>query len=185
MVRAGRKKSRGGRRGAALVESLVVISVMVVFFWGMVYFQSIFHQKLQVQALSRSANMFHAVNACGGTPIDYIRTSIGRANATSANAGTSFAVSSATAPQLGISSQATAANWIVGADPTLEQVNTTDIDIKNTAGFSTQDGMTKIGLTSNIESDSFSVCGEPVPQPNNFPDVVQNITVSSPLFNFL
>jgi hypothetical protein len=64
-----RKRNRvaARARGTAMVEAIVVISVMIVFYGGMVYFESIYHNQIVVQSQARSAAVANAMGACQGS----------------------------------------------------------------------------------------------------------------------
>ena len=61
-------RSRRARRGAVLVESIVVISFFTLCFLGVVYFREVYVAKLQVQRLARASAMAHAMSACKADP---------------------------------------------------------------------------------------------------------------------
>jgi hypothetical protein len=61
-------KSRGARRGAVFVESIVVISFFTMCFVGVVYFRELYLGKMRVQRLARASAMAHAMGACKGDP---------------------------------------------------------------------------------------------------------------------
>jgi hypothetical protein len=81
-----RSRERLRSRGAAMVESIVVISVFILFFVGMVYFRSLYTQKLRVQRLARAAAVAHAMGACNGNPLDRIKNDM-QASASGSGAG--------------------------------------------------------------------------------------------------
>lgn len=61
-------KSRGARRGAVFVESIVVISFFTMCFIGVVYFRELYLGKMRVQRVARASAMAHAMGACKGDP---------------------------------------------------------------------------------------------------------------------
>ncbi len=64
---------RAKARGAAFVESLIVISTFILFFMGMVYFRSLYKQKIHVEQLSRAAAVSFAMGACHGNALDSVK----------------------------------------------------------------------------------------------------------------
>ena len=63
-----------------MVESLVVISIMILFFLGMVYFSALYQQKLRVMALARAATVAYGMNGCTGNELGYIQNEMGGTN---------------------------------------------------------------------------------------------------------
>ncbi|MGA7124201.1 MAG: hypothetical protein WBY94_29130 [Polyangiaceae bacterium] len=47
-----------------MVEAIVVISVFILFFVGMVYFESLYHEQLRALQLARAAAVAYAMDAC-------------------------------------------------------------------------------------------------------------------------
>jgi hypothetical protein len=66
-----RNKAAARARGAAMVEAIIVISVMIVFYGGMVYFESLYHSQIVVQSQARSAAVANAMDACQGSMSEY------------------------------------------------------------------------------------------------------------------
>jgi hypothetical protein len=56
--------ARASERGAVMVESLIAISIMITFFFGMVYLSTIYHDKIYVQQETRYAA--YVLNGCPG-----------------------------------------------------------------------------------------------------------------------
>jgi hypothetical protein len=77
-----------------MIEAVIVISVFVLFFSGMVYFESLYHQRMHVQQLARAAAVAYAMNACpdGNDPLGLLRPDLDGAT------GGSGTPSSAAAP---------------------------------------------------------------------------------------
>ncbi len=48
-----------------MVEAICVISIFILVFLGMVYFQSMYHSQLRAQQLGRAASIAYAMDACG------------------------------------------------------------------------------------------------------------------------
>jgi hypothetical protein len=51
-----------------MVEAIVVISIFILFFLGMVYFRSMYQQKLRVMRLTRAAAVGFSLSGCSGQP---------------------------------------------------------------------------------------------------------------------
>ena len=58
-----------------MVEAVIVIGVFLVFFSGMMYFESLYHQRLHVQQLARAAAVAYSMNACpdGNDPLQLLK----------------------------------------------------------------------------------------------------------------
>ena len=65
---AARVPRRAPRRGAIMIEALVVISFFVLCFLGVGYFRQLYVQKLHVQRLARASALAHAMSACASDP---------------------------------------------------------------------------------------------------------------------
>ncbi|MBX3220292.1 MAG: hypothetical protein KF795_07205 [Labilithrix sp.] len=76
-ARAHRSVARAARRGAILVEAIIVITFFITCFVGVVYFRELYLQKLRVQRLARSATLAHAMGACEADPRGAIERDIG------------------------------------------------------------------------------------------------------------
>jgi hypothetical protein len=63
-MNTGRIAGRTTERGAAMVEAIVVISLMIVFYVGINYFHGIYEQALVSQQLSRSASIAYGMVGC-------------------------------------------------------------------------------------------------------------------------
>ncbi len=64
-----RVRHRAGERGAAMVEGVVVISTMLVFFGLIVFTRNSYAEKLDIQQGTRSDVLYYASHACeGGRP---------------------------------------------------------------------------------------------------------------------
>jgi hypothetical protein len=112
-----KKVTRIGRRragGAAMIEALFVISIMVSFFIAMVYVRSLYENKLHVQRLGRAAALAYAMSACKdqGDPLLPIRPDLGSAK----NSGTSGA-QQGNNPSSAITPQSTQNVGDKGGDP--------------------------------------------------------------------
>jgi hypothetical protein len=65
-------RARGARRGTAMLEAIIVISVFILFFVGMIYFRKLYQEQLTIMRLSRAAAVGYAMNGCNGTPTENI-----------------------------------------------------------------------------------------------------------------
>lgn len=63
-----RAGTRARRRGAAMVESIVVIPIFILFFVGMMYFRKMYQNQLAVMRLARIAAVSYGMNGCNGSP---------------------------------------------------------------------------------------------------------------------
>jgi hypothetical protein len=61
---ACRFRSRARRRGAALVESLIVISALTLGLSGLIYFRDLYLRQLSAMRLARGAALAHALAGC-------------------------------------------------------------------------------------------------------------------------
>lgn len=169
------RRSQRAARGAAMVESLVVISVMILFFLGMVFFHSMYGQKLRAMTLARSATVAHAMNACGDSPSAYIQAELNGAITTSVpQPGGNFNVAALSAPQMNLSGNSQVADWLSKMNFTVEL--TTEMDVTAHGGVQAQDKMTLVGFQSNPSTASFALCGD-TEQAGNYPNIVQNISI--------
>ena len=83
-----------------MVESIIVISVFILFFVGMVYFKSLYTQKLRVQRLARAAAVAHAMGACEGNALDRIKNDM-QQSATGTGSGKQAGDAKITTPTAG------------------------------------------------------------------------------------
>jgi hypothetical protein len=56
-----------------MVESVIVISTFILFFMGMVFFRSLYEQKLRVMRISRAASVAYAMGACQGDALASVK----------------------------------------------------------------------------------------------------------------
>jgi len=66
-----------------MVEAVVVISIFVLFFMGMMYFEWMYHNKLRVQQLARAGVVAYAMDACqDSNPLQTVQQDLGPAKDT-------------------------------------------------------------------------------------------------------
>jgi len=155
---------RAKARGAIMVEAVVVITFCTMCFIALTYFRSLYVQKLQVQRLSRSSAMTHAMGACKADPRSGVRHDLGtrRFNEKSAS-GIPFG-----AIPGGGSDKGSAGLQKVrekNGDTGLDKVTTITI-VGDASGFSkpsSTNGGPMNGFQSEVSSTSFVVCGDPTP----------------------
>ncbi len=158
-------RRRASRRGAAMVEAIVMISMFIMFFLGMVYFRSMYQQKLKVQRLARAAAVSYALAACNGDPLASIKADLGTATDNNsgqqqggANLGGMTPNPSGVGSNAGSSASPVASamgNEGVVGDPIA------GINVKApAAGTSTGKFGTQIGFKANVSSDAYMSCGE-------------------------
>jgi hypothetical protein len=158
-----------------MVESLVVISIMVLFFMGMVFFHSLYGQKLRALTLARSAAVAHAMNACADEPTSYIQGQLGGAASTSVPLpGASFDPKAVSAPDVGLSHNSPVANWLATLNFTTEV--TTEVDVTTHAGAQAQENMKVFGFQASPSTASFALCGDRESQ-GNYENVVKSISI--------
>ncbi len=75
------RRRRRAERGAIVVEAIVVISVFILIFVGMIFFYELYRHKLTVTRLARAAAVGFGMNGCNGSatatiaediPIDHV-----------------------------------------------------------------------------------------------------------------
>lgn len=158
--------STAATRGAAMVEALVVISVFILFFLGMVYFRSMYQQKLRVMRLSRAAAVGFSLNGCNGaatqnlTPQDLAGVSDSNSQ-TSSNGTANVGGTPGADPSVGQK----AGNPVGGALSSQGMMGD-KIAALNLAtpasGTSKPSPMAKtLGFKANVSSISYMSCGEP------------------------
>jgi hypothetical protein len=164
---------RRGRRGAVLVESVVVISFFVLCFLGVLYFREVYLAKLRVQRLARASAMAHAMGACKGV------------------AGAGLEKDLPPAPLVAGEDPGTAEAFDTNGDDTAQQGLA---KIERASSGSPLNKVTKITLTTSasavtkanpqakeegfktdIASTSFVTCGDPVAD-GQYEEIVPHIT---------
>lgn len=84
---ATRRRGRAARRGAAMVEAIVVIPVFIALFVGMMYFRQLYKHQLVVMRLARAAAVTYAMTGCNGSPTEAIDQDIVASGAAVADVG--------------------------------------------------------------------------------------------------
>jgi len=159
-----RRLNRARERGAAMVEAIVVISIFILFFLGMVYFESLYHEQLRVQQLARAGAFAYAMKAC---PDGEDATLAVQADLHNASGGSSPQTGNANVP---VQSKKQVGNQ--GSDPlggamkmggfALDKI--TDVKITGKAAGTTQSGglfSPRWGFRRDVVSDSYLSCGDP------------------------
>jgi hypothetical protein len=171
------RQDRGTARGAAMIESLIVISVMILFFLGMVFFHSMYGQKLRAISLARSATVAHAINACNDDPTAYIQAELNGATQTSIpQPGGSYDFTGNKPPQLGLSGSSPVPGFLANSNFTNEIQ--TEMDITTHAGVQAQDNMTPMGFQASPSTASFALCGDRERDgTKEYPNVVAQVSI--------
>jgi hypothetical protein len=145
-------KRRLGRRGAAMVEGVIVMSVFVVFSGLIVYMRKAYGAKLDMQQNTRSATLYYASHGCEGDP--------GGAN----GMGTGGAV-----PVQGAEADAAAGKSNIPDRAAVNRsFNTASTEVTGTVSWQAVWDHGKTGaieyrketLTSNIKASSSTTCNE-------------------------
>ena len=160
-----RGHNRASKRGAAMVEAVFMISIFILFFLGMVYFRSMYQQKLRVQRLARAAAVSYALAACNGNPLASIQADLGNASDNNsgqqqgnANLGGMTPNPSGVGSNGGGSASPVASamgNEGVVGDP-IAGINVQ----APAAGTSTGQFGQQIGFKANVGSSAYMSCGE-------------------------
>jgi hypothetical protein len=158
-------RKRGAERGAAMVEAIVVISIFILFFLGMVYFRSMYQQKLRVMRLSRTAAVGFALSGCTGSPTQNLTTqdlngvtsgSSGTINGTAANVGGSPGAN----PSVGQNSKNPVGGALSDQGMMGDKIAALSLSAA-AAGTSKSTFGSTVGFQSNVTSTSYMSCGEP------------------------
>ena len=86
-----RVRRRGGKRGAILVESLIVISFLILAFMGLVFFRAYYTRTLAATRLARGSILAYSMTGCGDS--NHPRQWIGSADLASLTAAAPDAAS--------------------------------------------------------------------------------------------
>jgi hypothetical protein len=160
-----RSRSRARTRGASMVEAVFVISIFVSFFFGMVYFKSVYHQKLRVQELGRAGVVAYAMNACptGGDQLAPIRPDLQNVQDNSNNPS---------GKQEGTAPAATASSKPIGqqnqGDPVTGAMSSSGftgdplsvINLQAPASALGQSGLTTLGFQTTVHTVATMSCGD-------------------------
>ncbi|HVH42030.1 MAG TPA: hypothetical protein VM925_06790 [Labilithrix sp.] len=68
---------RSSKRGAIMVEAIIVISFFILCFASVGYFRALYTRKLEAQRLARAAAIAHAMGACNSDPRAAVRSDLG------------------------------------------------------------------------------------------------------------
>jgi len=159
-----RRTARARARGTAMVEGIFVISIFILFFMGMVYFRSVYEQKLRITRLARAAAVGYALGGCtGNNPLAQVSTDLQNATnqgAAGSQQGTGTGPSGATGgnPSVGSGNPVSGAESDKGTfgDPI------TEIQISGPAAGTSKAGMLgpTLGFRATVGTTSFMSCGE-------------------------
>jgi Flp pilus assembly protein TadG len=155
------RRPRNGERGTAMIEAIFVISVFILFFLGMVYFRSMYQQKLRMTRLARAAAVGYALDGCSGSnPLAQVQADLGNATNTGqagAQQGSGGGISSGN-PQVGSGNPVQGAQSSKGTfgDPI------TEMQMSGPAAGTTQSSPVapKIGFKATVATTSFMSCGQ-------------------------
>jgi hypothetical protein len=144
-----------------MIESIVCISVFILFFLGMVYFRSMYQQKLRMTRLGRAAAVGYALSGCSGSnPLAQVSADLG--NATNAGQpgaqqGTGGGISSGN-PSVGSGAPLSGAESSKGTigDPIAL------IKMSGPASGTTQSSAIgpKLGFSATVGTSSYMSCGQ-------------------------
>ena len=163
--------TRRYRRGAAMVEAVIVVSVFILFFLGLSFFRRMNEQKFKVAQLSRTAAVAYALSGCpkGGDALAQIKPDLGSAtdNQSGQSTGSSTGIGGGSSdPTLPGSNKGSSqspvgslmGNQGVAGDPIA------GISLKAGAQAGTNDGTAfsgnKVFLHTTVHADSYMSCGE-------------------------
>jgi hypothetical protein len=146
-----------------MVEAIFMISVFILFFLGMVYFRSMYEQKLRVSQLARSAAVGYALGGCkDSNPLSLVSKDLGSASNNGSNANGQGNSSQNQSANVGTSGN--------GGDPLSGSMSDTGVagdKIAQIAISGPAAGTTKsspwaqsIGFRAKVGTSSFMSCGE-------------------------
>jgi hypothetical protein len=156
------KRIRSKQRGAIMVEAVAVISFCTICFIALAYFRSMYVQKIQVQRLSRSSALTHAMGACRTDPRSGVNRDLGKRR---------FNEKSASGIPFGAIPSVGGDKGNAGLQKIREKNGDTGLDKVTTITITGDaSGITKPrpdgpehGFRSEVSSTSFMVCGDPTP----------------------
>ncbi len=143
-----------------MIEAVFVISIFILFFVGMLYFESLYHTKIRVQGLARAAAVAYAMDACkDANPLQTVQQDL---HASTGHGDSPPPSSTATVP-VGTPNKPVGNN---GGDPLGSAMKsqglagdpTTDIGVNGTASGTT--GKPGSGFHASVSSDSYLSCGD-------------------------
>lgn len=155
-----RRRRRSFARGAVFVEALIVLSVFILFFLGIVYFRELYVGKMTTQRLARAGAVAHAMSACKSDLGGLLRADLPKG----------FELRGGTAKDG--SSPFFSASGDFGTDNLFSNVadgfggtalnEMTTVTVSGTAGAKTRSGPLgkKTGFESTVSSSSYVSCGD-------------------------
>jgi Flp pilus assembly protein TadG len=157
-----RSHIRRTQRGAIFVEAIIVISFFTLCFLGVLYFRELYVAKMQVQRLARASAMAHAMSACKADARAGLEQDLPAPPTQTTAPGTGR---SAEIEVPGGGKGARKANDAInalGRSSALDRV--TVVTLNTTASATTQkDPLSpKQGFESEVSSESFVSCMDPV-----------------------
>lgn len=167
-------KTRSYRRGAAMVEAVIVVSVFILFFLGLSFFRRMYEQKFKVAQLSRTAAVAYALSGCpkDGDALAQIKPDLG--STTNNQSGQS----NGSAVPIGAGGQGSSNPTLPGSNKGASQSPVgslmgdqgvagdpiAGISLKAGAQAGTNDGTAfsgnKVFLHTTVHADSYMSCGE-------------------------
>lgn len=159
-VSLGMRSTRRGARGAVFVESLVVISVFVLFLLGILFFRELYVKKLTAQRLARAAALAHSMAACKPDVRGILRNDLPSTSSMNRQASKeSRPVDRADAPNSkgnNILDRATEG----GSGTLLNEIN--DVSISSSASATSKPSPfeREIGFRGDVASSSYVSCGD-------------------------
>lgn len=155
------------QRGAIFVEAIVVVSVFVICFMGVIYFRTLFVEKLRVQRVARAAALSHAMAACKGAPTGTpeLKGAVPRAGG---NAKVSDSLRGTTA-------RADSILDVFGQSNPLNP--TTEVGLMTNVSTSTTDDGRTSGFSATVASTSYVSCADEVTN-EQFGAIVDKVTSS-------
>ena len=169
-----RARQRRSRRGAAFVESILVISALTLGLLSVVFFRDLYEKKLRAMRLARASALAHAMIGCtNDAPRDWIGRDLERFRATTAEQERQPArARNASAPPSAGADDAGRSNRVLGntgsissdGEGLLNPITSTGLSGRSSASAS--GGALSVSRRSVFETDvrsrSFVTCGEEI-----------------------
>jgi hypothetical protein len=181
---SARSRRTSSKRGAALVEALIVISLLILGFMGTVFFRDFYVKTLVATRLARGSILVYSMTGCGdnNAPAQWI----GRADLANLTAAQpNSAQAPAAGPNTGANARSTGkAGDVMGRIPGLSGDGggilnpTATSDLTGRVRVLTSDGALSPQRTifdSRVRARSFVSCGDPV-RNGDFGDVLSYIS---------
>jgi hypothetical protein len=156
---------RAAQRGVAMLEAVIVLSVFLVFFQGMIYFRLLYSNYLASIRLARAAAVSYAMTGCTGESNSGIANDL---------ATDTFATVNSASTESGITDVTTNAgtgNGLGGASGSTGEFND---NIAKVTSSSTAAGGANYIFTSQASTTVYFACGE-TPQIGNLNTAISNI----------